>query len=82
MRHRSLSMALILIAVTGLLNGCQSVHFTDAPGLSGSPPMRFAAVRTLDTRTTGRGEAGSTYHFHPAMEVTSAAEQGSTLRFR
>jgi|APFre7841882590_1041340.scaffolds.fasta_scaffold13527_2 hypothetical protein len=43
MRHGSQSMALTLIAVTGVLNGCQSVHFTDALGLSGSPTMKFAA---------------------------------------
>jgi len=56
--------------------------------------MKFGAGRTPGTRTTGRGEAGSTIRIRPpfisnvqedvrpAIETTSAAEQRSTLRFR
>jgi hypothetical protein len=93
MRHRSLSTALILIAVTGVLDGCQSVRFTDSSGASGGSALRVDAGETPDSGTTGREEAGSTFRFRPplpsnsqeglrpAMEVTSAAEQESALRF-
>lgn len=91
MRHRLLFMALVLIAVTGVLRGCQSVRVANAPEASGSSTLRFARVGTPDSGTIDRGETGSTFRFHrplgqedvrPAMEAASAAEPGSTFRFR
>lgn len=91
MRHRLPFMALVLIAVTGVLGGCQSVRVADAPEASGGSTLRFAGGRTPDSGTTDRREAGSTFRFHrplgqedvrPAMEAASAAEPGSTFRFR
>jgi len=83
-----------LIEVTGVPGGCQSVQFADSPRTSEGSTMKFGAGRTPGTRTTGRGEAGSTIRIRPpfisnvqedvrpAIETTSAAEQRSTLRFR
>ena len=64
MRHRLLFMALVLIAVTGVLHGCQSVRVANAPEASGSSTLRFARVGTPDSGTIDRGEAGSTFRFH------------------
>ncbi|MGA6827428.1 hypothetical protein ACO9S2_07415 [Nitrospira sp. NS4] len=91
MRPRLLFMALVLIAVTGVLGGCQSVRIADAPEASGGSTLRFAGGATPGSGTTDRGEAGSTFRLRPplgredarpATKAASAAEPGSTLRYR
>lgn len=91
MRPRLLFMALVLIAVTGVLGGCQSVRIADAPEASGGSTLRFAGGGTPGSGTTDRGEAGSTFRLRPplgredarpATKAASAAEPGSTLRYR
>jgi hypothetical protein len=93
MRRTSFLIPMVVIAVAGLLDGCQDMPVKDSAGSSGGSTMRFAAVKMADSRLSGGSEAASTFRFRPAPgskgreTVLTAreggdAEAGATLRFR
>jgi len=94
MRQHSLIITLTMVALTGILVGCQGLRVTERQDASGGSTLRFVSSSGTDSQATKLGSAGSTFRFRPfhqssgqediltAMEAGSAADSGATLRFR
>jgi len=94
MKQRSLSILLVMAAVTAILGGCQGMSISDSPGAPGGSTMRFVGTGGQDSWATASSEAGSTFLFRPllhsggqedimtAIDAGVAADSGATLRFR
>lgn len=93
MTGTSFLIPMVVIAVAGLLDGCQGLPVTDSAGSSGGSTMRFAALGTADSLMNGGTKASSSFRFRPSTKsqgrentVTArergSAEAGATLNFR
>ena len=94
MRQHSVIITFAVVALTGILEGCQELRVAEQQDASGGSTLRFVTSSETDSRATSPRSAGSTFRFHPfhqsngqedvrtAMEAGSAADSGATLRFR